>query len=142
MLRTDGHSLGTQEAWHLLSKCDFMSNFLGPPQFFTYPDRAPLDSPLPSGRGVLWIMKSKGGLTARPTICVENRPLRLSSDRSSALPYPQFERRDFNMLVCFYQWTIFQCENGRLSLVNLYHQIAQVVGFSIDKYILTNPIYN
>jgi hypothetical protein len=40
------------------------------------------------------------------------------SGRSSVLPYPPLERRDSTMLAWICHWTVFQCENGRLFVVN------------------------
>jgi hypothetical protein len=38
------------------------------------------------------------------------------SGRSSALPYPPLERRDFTMLACFCHWTIFDVKMAGFSL--------------------------
>jgi hypothetical protein len=40
------------------------------------------------------------------------------SGRSSALPYPPFERRYSIMLFCFCLWTVFHSENGRFFVIN------------------------
>lgn len=56
------------------------------------------------------------------------------SGRSSALPYPPFERVNSTTLAVFRNWTVFQCESGWFFVVNFNLDFAEVVGFSLLKW--------
>jgi hypothetical protein len=67
-------------------------------------------------RAIVRTKRTEGDGYPRPSALTT--ALSRRSGRSSALPYPPLERRDFTMLARFCHWTVFCCENGRFFVVN------------------------
>jgi hypothetical protein len=59
-------------------------------------------------RAIVRTKRTEGDGYPRPSALTT--ALSRRSGRSSALPYPPLERRDFTMLACFCHWTVFRCE--------------------------------